>query len=148
MSSARESTPGPPDRFCRRQHLRRGRLSAPIGGHGGRWCRRCIAWWTAGLRPFTLPALVAVGVAGVVTIVLGTGGRRPFGPRPHAAEGLVIWGVLCALLAGWELAAYLQQPRADHPTLSSLADHVIDWRPARALAFLAWIAVGADLSRR
>ena len=52
------------------------------------------------------------------------------------------------LLVGWELAADFQHPRADHPTLSALADPVIDWRPARALAFLAWIALGADLSRR
>lgn len=106
------------------------------------------AWWTAGLRPFTWPALVAVGAAGVGTIVLGTWRRRPFEPRAHDANGALIWGIVCALLVGWELAAYLQQPRADHPTLSALADRVIEWPPARALAFLAWIAVGADLSRR
>lgn len=58
------------------------------------------------------------------------------------------WAVLFALLAGWELAAYLQHPRADHPTLSALADHLFDWRPARALGFLAWMAVGADIARR
>ncbi len=106
------------------------------------------AWWTAGLRPFTWPALVAVGVAGAGTIVLGTRRRRPFERRVHDAKGVLIWALVCAVLVGWELAAYLQQPRADHPTLSSLADPVIDWRPARALAFLAWIALGADLSRR
>ena len=106
------------------------------------------AWWTAGLRPFTWPALVAVGVAGVGTIVLGTRRRRRFEPRAYDANGALIWGVVCALLVGWELAAYLQQPRADHPTLSALADRVIDWRPARALALLAWLALGADLSRR
>ena len=106
------------------------------------------AWWTAGLRPFTWPALVAVGAAGIGTILLGARRRRPFEPGVHHANGALIWAFVCALLVGWELAAYLQQPRADHPTLSSLVDPVIDWRPARALAFLAWIALGADLSRR
>ena len=106
------------------------------------------AWWVAGLRPFTLPALMAVGAAGVGTIVLGTRRRRPCEPRPALANGALIWAVVFALLAGLELAAYLQHPRADHPTLSALIDPVIDWRPARALVFLAWIALVADLSRR
>ena len=106
------------------------------------------AWWTAGLRPFTWPALVAVATAGIATIVLGTRRRRPAERRAVDARGALIWGIVLALLIGWELAAYLQHPRADHPTLSSLADPVIDWRPARALAFLAWIALGTDLSRR
>ena len=106
------------------------------------------AWWTAGLRPFTGPALIAVAVAGIATIVLGTRRRRPFEPRSLDAKGALIWGIVLALLVSWELAAYFQQPRADHPTLSALADPVIDWRPARALAFLTWVAVGADLARR
>jgi hypothetical protein len=106
------------------------------------------AWWTAGLRPFTWPALMAVGVAGVATIVVGNRRRRPSERRAHDAGGALIWGLIIALLIGWELAAYFQQPRSQHPTLSALADGVIDWRPARALAFLTWIALGADLSRR
>lgn len=106
------------------------------------------AWWTAGLRPFTWPALVAVGAAGVTTIVLGTRRRLPLESRPLASPGALAWAIVVALLVVWEVAAYLQEPRADHPTLSALADQVIDWRPARALAFLAWVAVGADLSRR
>lgn len=106
------------------------------------------AWWTAGLRPFTWPALVAVGAAGVVAIVVGTRWRRPSESRSDYPGSCVPWGILCALLAAWELAAYFQQPRSDHPTLSSLADQVLDWRPAQALAFVAWLAVGVDLSRR
>ncbi len=106
------------------------------------------AWWTAGLRPFTWPALVAVGLAGVGTIAFGTRRRRPIERRAGDANGVLIWAFVFATLVGWELVAYFQQPRADHPTLSSLADPLIDWRPARALAFLAWIGLGTDLSRR
>ena len=106
------------------------------------------AWWTAGLRPFTWPALLAVGVAGAGTIVLGTRWRRPSERQDCSVSGALVWGVALSLLVGWELAAYFQHPRADHPTLSALAEPVIDWRPARAIAFLVWTALGADLSRR
>lgn len=103
------------------------------------------AWWATGLRPFTWPALAAVAVAGVAAI--GVGARRRRVPA-LVPGGAVTWAVLVALLAGWELAAYVQHPRAEHPTLSSLANEVLDWRPARVLAFLLWAAVGADLARR
>ena len=122
---------------------RRVALAVAAGGAGA------YAWWATGLRPFTWPALFAVAAAGIATILVGIRRRRPpFQPPAGAASGALIWGIVFAVLVGWELAAYLQQPRADHPTLSALADRVIDWRPARALAFLAWITLGADLSRR
>lgn len=123
----------------------RRRLAVPVAvGVAGAY-----AWWATGLQPFTWPALVAVGVAGIVTIILGSRRRRPpFQLPAGAASGALLWGIVFALLVGWELAAYVHQPCADHPTLSALADGVIDGRPARALAFLAWIALGADLFRR
>jgi hypothetical protein len=91
---------------------------------------------------------MAVGAAGIGTIVLGTRRRRPLERRALNANGVLIWAIVCGLLVGWELVAYFQHPRADHPTLSALAERVIDWRPARAVAFITWIALGADLSRR
>ena len=106
------------------------------------------AWWAAGLRPFTRPALVAVLAAGVAAILVGSRRRRRMGPPGHDRGGVQPWGILGAVLAGWELAAYLQHPRADHPTLSALAGQVLDWHPARVVALLAWLAVGADLARR
>ncbi len=104
------------------------------------------AWWVSGLRPFTWPALVAVGLAAVATV--GLGARQREEAAPAVPDGALVWAVLLALVAGWELAAYVQHPRADHPTLSSLANEVLDWRPARAGAFLGWGAAGADLARR
>ena len=105
------------------------------------------AWWATGLRPFTWPVYVAVGAAGVVAIVAGsrTLARRDSG---RAVPSAWVWGVLCVLLAGWELAAYLQEPRSDHPTLSHLAGQVLDGHPARAVAFVLWVVVGAELARR
>jgi hypothetical protein len=106
------------------------------------------AWWTAGLRPFTRPVLVAVVLGWLAAIAFGSRRRSSAGSPAFDAHAILPWAVLVLMLAGWELAAYVQQPRADHPTLSSLANEVLDWRPARALAFLAWLAVGADLARR
>jgi hypothetical protein len=103
------------------------------------------AWWAAGLRPFTWPVLLVVTATGVAAIVLGTRRRRLGTSHP---DGAVVWALLLVLVAGSELAAYVQAPRADHPTLSSLANEVLDWRPARALAFLGWAVLGVDLARR
>ena len=81
-------------------------------------------------------------------MTLGTRHRRPSESSAQDGRRALTWAVLCALLAAWELAAYVQSPRADHPTLSVLADQLLDWRPARAVAFLAWMALGTDLARR
>ena len=109
------------------------------------------AWWTTALRPFTWPALVAVEAAGIAAMLLGARmpGRRPSaGGRRSAPRGILVWVVLVTVLAGWELMAYFSHPRADHPTLSSLVDPVLDWHPVRAVAFLVWLTVGAGLARR
>ena len=118
-----------------------GRLAVTLGAVA-------YAWWGAGLASFTCPATVAVAAAGVAFIIVGIRRPRPSGPGVEDPRSALVWAVLFALLAGWELAAYLQHPRADHPTLSALADQLLDWRPARALGFLAWMVIGADMARR
>ena len=58
------------------------------------------------------------------------------------------WTVLVTLGGLWQLAAYLQHPRDEHPTLSSLANGLLDSQPARAAAFVLWIVAAVGLSRR
>jgi hypothetical protein len=58
------------------------------------------------------------------------------------------WVVLVVGGALWQLAAYVQHPREDHPTLSSLANGLLDSQPARVAAFVAWAAAMVALSRR
>jgi hypothetical protein len=106
------------------------------------------AWWASGLRPFTAPALLATMAAGVVAIVVGTRRRSPAVPPTALGPGLAVWAVLLLALGAWELAAFLQHPRADHPTLSSIAGGLLEAHPARAAAFLLWLALGLDLARR
>jgi hypothetical protein len=56
--------------------------------------------------------------------------------------------VLFAAAGLWELAAFVQLPRADHPTISSLANQVFDSHVVRALAFAGWMAAGFGIARR
>ena len=105
------------------------------------------AWWATGLRPFTRPVLAATVSAGLVVIAVGASRRLP-APADRRTGRAAVWGALLAVLAAWEVASFLQHPRADHPTLSSLLDSVLADHPARALAFLVWLSVGVDLSRR
>jgi hypothetical protein len=50
-------------------------------------------------------------------------------------------------VAAWQVSALVRHPRAEHPTLSSLANAVLDPRPVRTLAFLGWLAGMAWLAR-
>ena len=87
--------------------------------------------------------LAAGGVAAVV------GGCRP--ARRFAAvdaRRALPWAVLVAAGGAWQLAAYLQQPREDHPTLSSLLNGLLDSHPARAAAFAVWVLATVALARR
>lgn len=75
--------------------------------------------------------------------------QRRFRCQPaQAGRGLAVWAALAVVAVGWELAAYLQHPRADHPTLSSLTNSVLDGHALRAAAFIGWLAVAARLGRR
>jgi hypothetical protein len=104
-------------------------------------------WWATGLRPFAATTTAAVVGAGVVAIAVGSRGRW----RAVSAVGVrdgVVWILLLGALAAWQLAAFFQQPRSQHPTLSSMANTVLDTHLARTLAFLAWLVGAARLARR
>jgi len=105
------------------------------------------AWWATGLRPFSGGAALAVVGAGIVAMAIGQAVLAPVEHRP--AQGAIVgWLALLAALAVWQLIAYVSQPRFEHPTLSSLANSVLDSHPARAVAFVAWLVAGAGVARR
>ena len=105
------------------------------------------AWVATGLRPFTLPALVATLAGGLVVILVG--GRLA---APVASCGPVrgAWGWLAlgSAVALWELQAFLQHPRSAHPTISSLTNNLMQNHASRAGAMLVWLAAGVWLARR
>lgn len=59
-----------------------------------------------------------------------------------------MWGLLAGAIAVWELQAFLQLPRRNHPTLSSLSNDLLQSPSSRAAALLLWLALGAWLARR
>jgi hypothetical protein len=106
------------------------------------------AWWVVSLPPFSGSATAAVVLTGAAAAVWGWR-RRP--RRPASAPSvtaIVAWAVLAGAAGAWQLAAYLQHPRPDHPTLSSLANTLLGSQPARAAAFVLWVAGAVGLARR
>ena len=59
-----------------------------------------------------------------------------------------VWGALAGATGLWELQAFLQHPRRDHPTLSSLSNDLLGSPSSRAIALLMWLALGIWLARR
>jgi hypothetical protein len=125
--------------------------AAPVAVYG---------WWAVGLAPFSSEATVAVVGAGVATAVWAAWRRRRAGPwsRPGSrgaggtyearGVGVVPWVLLAAAAAAWQLAAYVQHPRDDHPTLSSLANAALESHAARTAAFVVWLVTTVALVRR
>jgi hypothetical protein len=102
----------------------------------------------AGLaRPFTLPADVGAGIAGVVALVVAALAAPADPPRPRPA-GVRWWALLAGVALALELIELFGAPRAAHPTLSSLAGPVLAHWPGRTAAYLAWLSLGRALARR
>ena len=117
-------------------------------------------------RPLTTPALVAVLVAGLPLCWVGirrrpgraataAGGRSPenrraAGGRPArlGARSAVVWLGIGGAAAAFELALWLGPDDAAHPTLSTLADPVLNTYPGRVLGYLLWLGAGAWLVSR
>lgn len=105
------------------------------------------SWWVVGLPPFSDAATAAVLGSGAAAAAAGML-RRPadrVATRPGQAVG---WAVLALVGGSWQLAAYLQHPRSEHPTLSSLTNSLLDSQPARSVAFVLWVVAAAGVARR
>jgi hypothetical protein len=105
------------------------------------------AWWATGRSPFTTTATLAVIGAGLAAMAVGQA-RRPQNESHPPLAGAVRWVVVLVALSAWQLLAYVQQPRSEHPTLSSLTNAALESHIGRALAFTAWLTAGPGLARR
>jgi hypothetical protein len=105
------------------------------------------AWWATGLAPFSLGATAAVVGAGLVAIAAGRRVRRP-APRRVTVRQAAPWVVLASAAGAVQLASFVQTPRDDHPTISSLTNALLDSQPARAAALACWLALAVELARR
>jgi hypothetical protein len=105
------------------------------------------AWITTGLQPFTRPSLVATLGGGLVAIAVGRRCSPPVAAR-QPVTGAWVWAILGGAAILWDLQAFLQQPRGDHPTVSSMTNDLLQGHFPRAGAMLVWLAVGWWLARR
>jgi hypothetical protein len=107
------------------------------------------SWYLTGLAAFE--ASTAIAVVGTGGVAMGAGARwwrRPARPVPVTFRQAAPWVVVGAALAAWQLAAFVQVSRDDHPTISSVANAAFDGRGLRTLAFAAWAVTAAWLARR
>jgi hypothetical protein len=105
------------------------------------------AWWATGQSPFTSTATLAVVGAGLAGMTVGHA-QRPQSESCPARAGAVRWVMVFVALAVWQLFAYVQQPRSEHPTLSSLTNAALENHTGRTLAFTAWLVAGSRFARR
>ena len=108
-------------------------------------------WWAVGLEPFSWEAALAVLAPGVVVALVSARWTRPRGDaaaRPVMRRDLGAWVALAFVAGAWQLAAYVQHPREDHPTISSLTNAALDTHGARTAAFVLWLLVIVALVRR
>lgn len=127
-----------------------------MAGAGRRRCGRRIAaclvvlayaWWVVSLQPFSGRATAAVLLSALAGSAAGRARRRPQ-RRSASTTGVGAWAGLAAVAGAWEVLAFVQHPRADHPTLSSLTNAALDSQPARATAFVLWFLAMVELARR
>ncbi|HEX6310210.1 MAG TPA: hypothetical protein VF152_01125 [Acidimicrobiia bacterium] len=99
---------------------------------------------------FTWPAALLTAGSAVLVVLLAarTGLRRPPSRAAVPPSGILAWLGLGVAVGVWWLSAYLQSPRSDHPTVSSLLDAADAHVPLRAAVFLGWLLLGVTLARR
>ena len=95
----------------------------------------------------TWPSTLAVSLVGVAGVWLAYVTPPAVDPGPLPPSGAVAWLSVFLALAVWELVNLFQQPDLqtgsfDHPTLSVLADPVLDVRLWRILFVGVWLALG------
>jgi phosphatidylserine synthase len=104
------------------------------------------SWIASGLRPFTHPEAVVVGIP---LVVAGVAVLRMHPAEDDASRrGTWVWAALFVALVAWELVSYRLSPRVDHPTLSTTADWAMSTHPGRFVMFAAWLGVGYWLFSR
>jgi uncharacterized membrane protein (GlpM family) len=108
------------------------------------------AAYLSGTEPFTWQADVTVaipiGLVAAGTVISWRAWERTR-IEPVSAASWLPWAVIGTVAVAWELFNYLTLPRSAHQTLSSLGDHAMSYRPAKAGFVLVWLVAGWALVR-
>jgi hypothetical protein len=114
---------------------------------------------SASFDAFTAPMRVATSlpIAAAIAVAIREGWHRrgpvdqePPLPRvtPATVVATAAWVGLLTVTGVFQFALYRSQPRELYPTLSALAGEAFGVAPVRAVAFAAWLALGAYLLAR
>jgi heme A synthase len=116
------------------------------------------AWWATRLETFTAESTGAVVGSGAAAMAWGTWRRMRSDPAAATKDGpgsvagrdrrSTVWLMLLAALAVWQMQAFLQSPREDHPTISSITNSALETETARTAVCAAWILGAYRLARR
>jgi len=110
-----------------------------------------LGWVISTLRPATVPIAVAIAVFGPPMLYLAL--TTPNDPAPtDLRPRWWLWATVGALICGWELAQFLQQPDLstdswDHPTLSVIIGPLFTGGLGRVVLVIVWLAAGVWLAR-
>jgi hypothetical protein len=92
--------------------------------------------------------LLVLGVGGTL-FWLGLSVRRPRRPALERLPRQTLWWLLpLGLLVGMEATNYLAGSTPSHPTLSRLADPVLEGYPARSALYFGWLTAFWGMVRR
>jgi hypothetical protein len=110
-------------------------------------------WFSADLRPFTIPIDAAVAVPSLIVMAYawrrsGVSVTKPAGNDVSGSRGSAPWVALFGVLVALELSAYFSSPRREHPTLSSISDALMGTHVGRAVMFALWLLLGWALLLR
>ncbi len=126
-----------------------------VGRLAGACVLMAVAWVGSGLRSHTWPPTIMVAAAALATAVLAfrrPTGRRERGVRTGLRRSVVAWSVLIGVGLLWEAYAFFHQPAPTvssyaYPTLSTLADPLLEFRGVRFAGWLIWFGAGIRLAR-
>jgi hypothetical protein len=113
------------------------------------------ALWLAATTPFSSPANILTALA-IVAVLVAAIVRWPARPRrvvlvaeDRPRHPYLGWVALFAVIVAWELVMYLVRgSRAEHPTLSSMADAFDRYSYGlKAVACFAWLWLGTAIVR-
>ena len=108
-------------------------------------------WWFTDRQPFSGGALLALFGAAAGLIALSSVHRASAEQHgrddatahvPARRWSIIAWSVVVTKLTGWELLALFSQPRADHPTISSLLEAAMEHHVPRFGVYLLWLWLG------
>ncbi len=111
------------------------------------------ALFAAGTTAFTRSANIATAVPIVAVLALVVVcwplRARPLTLGPDAGHPWRAWVCVFGAVVAWEVAEYAARgSRADHPTLSSMADAVNRFYGFKAIVFFLWLSLGAAIVAR